>query len=73
LKGEVVLDSNHEGKNEFFEVNTYYLPKGRKALINRWTFKLNKDCNQIAKYKARVVVIRYVKRKASTLAKSSLL
>ena len=32
------------------------LPKGKKALRNKWVFKLKKDSEKLVKYKARLVV-----------------
>ena len=41
--------------------NTYELvdfPKGKKALRNKWLFKLKKDDDKLVKYKACLVVKR---------------
>ena len=32
------------------------LPKGKKALKNKWVYKLNKDGDKFVKYKAHLVV-----------------
>ena len=41
-------------KNDTYEL--VELPKGKKALKNKWVFKLKKDGNKLVKYKARLVV-----------------
>ena len=41
-------------KNDTYEL--IELPKGRKALKNKWVFKLKNDDEKLLKYKARLVV-----------------
>ena len=41
-------------KNDTYEL--VKLPEGRKALKNKWVFKLKKDGDKLVKYKARLVV-----------------
>ena len=41
-------------KNETYEL--IELPKGRKALKNKWVFKLKNDDEKLLRYKARLVV-----------------
>ena len=41
-------------KNDTYELTK--LPKGRKALKNKWVFKLKKDDKKPLKYKARLVM-----------------
>ena len=41
-------------KNKTYEL--IELPKGKKALRNKWVFKLKKDSEKLVKYKARLVV-----------------
>uniref|UniRef100_A0A2N9G995 Reverse transcriptase Ty1/copia-type domain-containing protein n=1 Tax=Fagus sylvatica TaxID=28930 RepID=A0A2N9G995_FAGSY len=46
-------------RNSLHKNNTYELvelPKGKKALRNKWVFKLKKDGEKLVKYKARLVV-----------------
>lgn len=40
-------------KNDTYEL--VKLPKGRKALKNKWVFKLKKDGDKLVKYKASVL------------------
>ena len=45
--------------NSLHNNNTYELvelPKGKKALRNKWVFKLKKDGEKLVKYKARLMV-----------------
>ena len=45
--------------NSLWKNDTYKLielPKGRKALKNKWVFKLKNDDEKLLKYKARLVV-----------------
>ena len=49
----------HEEMDSLHNNNTYELvelPKGKKALRNKWVFKLKKDGEKLVKYKARLVV-----------------
>jgi hypothetical protein len=49
----------HEKMNSLHKNNIYELvelPKGKKALRNKWVFKLKKDGEKLVKYKARLVV-----------------
>ncbi len=39
------------------------LPKGRRALQNKWVFKLKKDGDKLVKYKARLVVNDFHQKK----------
>ena len=41
-------------KNDTYEL--VELPEGKKALKNKWVFKLKKDVNKLVKYKACLVV-----------------
>ena len=41
-------------KNKAYEL--VELPKGKKALRNKWVFKLKKDGEKLVKYKAQLVV-----------------
>ena len=41
-------------KNDTYELMK--LPEGRKALKNKWVFKLKKDGDKLVKYQARLVV-----------------
>ena len=41
-------------KNNIYELME--LPKGKKALKNKWVFKLKKDGNKLMKYKAHLVM-----------------
>ena len=48
-----------EEMNSLWENETYELiefPKGRKALKNKWVFKLRNEDEKLLKYKARLVV-----------------
>ena len=48
-----------ENMNSLWKNDTYKLielPKGRKALKNKWVFKLKNDDEKLLKYKARLVV-----------------
>lgn len=47
-------------KNNIYELVN--LLKGRKALQNKWVFKLKKDENKLMKYKARSVVKGFSQR-----------
>ncbi|RVW39535.1 Retrovirus-related Pol polyprotein from transposon TNT 1-94 [Vitis vinifera] len=46
-------EMNSLRKNDTYELTK--LPKGRKALKNKWVFKLKKDDKKLLKYKARLV------------------
>ena len=49
----------HDEMNFLQKNNTYELvelPKGKKALKNKWVFKLKRDCNKLVKFKARLVM-----------------
>ena len=49
----------HEEMNSLNNYKTYdlvELPKGKKALKNKWVFKLKKDGDKLVKYKARLVI-----------------
>ena len=51
--------SMQEEMNSLWKNDTYKLielPKGRKALKNKWVFKLKNDDEKLLKYKARLVV-----------------
>ena len=46
--------------------NTYelvVLPKGKKALRNKWAFKIKKDGDKLVKYKVRLVVKGFNQKK----------
>ena len=47
-------EMNSLHKNKTYEL--VELPKGKKALRNKWVFKLKKDIEKLVKYKARLVV-----------------
>lgn len=47
-------EMNSLQKNDTYDL--VELPKGRKALKNKWVFKLKKDGDKLVKYKARLVV-----------------
>ena len=47
-------EMNSLHKNKTYEL--VELPKCKKALRNKWVFKLKKDSEKIVKYKARLVV-----------------
>ena len=47
-------EMNSLWKNDTYELTE--LPKGRKALKNKWVFKLKNDEENLLKYKARLVV-----------------
>ena len=47
-------EMNSLHKNKTYEL--VELPKGKKALRNKWVFKLKKDSEKLVKYKARLVV-----------------
>ena len=47
-------EMNSLQKNKTYEL--VELPKGKKALRNKWVFKLKKDSEKLVKYKARLVV-----------------
>ena len=47
-------EMNSLHKNKTYEL--VELPKGKKALRNKWVFKLKKDNENLVKYKARLVV-----------------
>jgi ATP-binding cassette subfamily B (MDR/TAP) protein 1 len=44
-------------KNDTYEL--VKLPEGRKALKNKWVFKLKKDGDKLVKYKALLFVKRF--------------
>uniref|UniRef100_A0A2N9J8U9 Integrase catalytic domain-containing protein n=1 Tax=Fagus sylvatica TaxID=28930 RepID=A0A2N9J8U9_FAGSY len=53
------MKAMHEEMDSLHKNNTYELvelPKGKKALRNKWVFKLKKDGEKLVKYKARLVV-----------------
>uniref|UniRef100_A0A2N9IAG3 CCHC-type domain-containing protein n=1 Tax=Fagus sylvatica TaxID=28930 RepID=A0A2N9IAG3_FAGSY len=53
------MKAMHEEMNSLHKNNTYELvelPKGKKALRNKWVFKLKKDGEKLVNYKARLVV-----------------
>ena len=53
------LKAMHEEINSLNKNKTYdlvELPKDKKALKNKWVFKLKKDGDKLVKYKARLVV-----------------
>ena len=47
-------EMNSLHKNKTYEL--VELPKCKKALRNKWVFKLKKDSEKLLKYKARLVV-----------------
>ena len=47
-------EMNSLHKNKTYEL--VELPKGKKALRNKWVFKLKKDSEKLVKYKTRLVV-----------------
>ena len=47
-------EMNSLHKNKTYEL--VELPKCKKALRNKWVFKLKKDSEKLVKYKARLVV-----------------
>ena len=47
-------EMNSLHKNKTYEL--VELPKGKKALRNKWVFKLKKDGEKLVKYKAQLVV-----------------
>ena len=47
-------EMNSLWKNDAYELTE--LPKGRKALKNKWLFKLKNDDEKLLKYKAHLVV-----------------
>ena len=47
-------EMNSLHKNKTYEL--VELPKGKKALRNKWVFKLKKNSEKLVKYKARLVV-----------------
>ena len=47
-------EMNSLWKNDTYELTK--LPKGRKALKNKWVFKLKSDDEKLLKYKTRLVV-----------------
>jgi hypothetical protein len=56
---QIWMEAMHEEMNSLHKNNTYELvelPKGKKALRNKWVFKLKKDGEKLVKYKARLVV-----------------
>ena len=53
------MKAMQEEMNSLQKKKTYELvelPKGKKALRNKWVFKLKKDSEKLVKYKARLVV-----------------
>ena len=48
------VEMNSLWKNDTYEL--IELPKGRKALKNKWVFKLKNDDQKLLKYKTRLVV-----------------
>ncbi|KAK3014299.1 hypothetical protein RJ639_008817 [Escallonia herrerae] len=60
------LKSMQEKMSSLQKNSTYEfveLPKGRKALMTKWVFKLKKDDNKLVKYKARMVVKSFGQKK----------
>ena len=47
-------EMNSLHKNKTYEL--IELPKGKKALRNKWVFKIKKDSEILVKYKARLVL-----------------
>ena len=47
-------EMNSLHKNKTYEL--IELPKGKKALRNKWVFKIKKDSEKLVKYKTRLVV-----------------
>ena len=56
-----VEEMNSLWKNDTYELTE--LPKGRKALKNKWVFKLKNDDEKLLKYKARLVVKAFGQKK----------
>lgn len=54
-------EMNSLQKNDTYELAK--LPKGKKALKNKWVFKLKKDGEKLVKYKARLVVKGFGQKK----------
>ena len=60
------IKAMQEEMNSLMKNDTYELvelPKGRKALKNKWVFKLKMDEEKIVKYKARLVVKGFNQKK----------
>ena len=53
-------EMNSLWKNYTYELTK--LPKGRKALKNKWVFTLKNDDEKLLKYKARLVVKGFVQQ-----------
>ena len=47
-------EMNSLHKNKTYEL--IEIPKGQKALRNKWVFKIKKDSEKLVKYKARLVL-----------------
>ena len=47
-------EMNSLHKNKTYEL--IEIPKGKKALRNKWVFKIKKDSEKLVKYKARLVL-----------------
>ena len=61
-----------EEMNFLWKKDTYELtelPKGRKALKNKWVFKLKNDYEELLKYKARLVVKGFGQKQGIDLIK----
>ena len=63
-------EMNSLHKNKTYEL--VELPKGKKALRNKWVFKLKKDSEKLVKYKARLVVKGFSQNMGLILMKYSL-
>ena len=53
------MKAMQEEMNSLHKNKTYELieiPKGKKALRNKWVFKIKKDSEKLVKYKARLVL-----------------
>ena len=61
------LDTMQDGMKSLHDNHTYdlvKLPKGRRALENKWIFKVKQDANStFPKYKARLVVKGFRQKK----------
>ena len=56
------MKATHEEMNSLHKNNIYELvelPRSKKALRNKWVFKLKKDGEKLMKYKTRLVVMGF--------------
>ena len=66
------IKSMREEINSLWKNDTYELtelPKGRKALKNKWVFKLKNDDEKLLMYKARLVVKGFGQKQGLNLMK----